>query len=94
MSIQANFAEWCRLQGVNPKPAAYMDEGIADLREGDARIVRMVDRRSRAGARVNQRYVVEQMINDTISYPFGQQPMGKKQLLAAMISATIQRSQR
>ena len=94
MSIQANFAEWCRLEGLNPKPAVYKDESMWTLNEGDARIVRMVDRTKRAGNREPQTYVVERFVNDTYSYPFGVKPMDKKTLLRKMILSAIERTER
>jgi hypothetical protein len=93
MSIQANFASWCQLRGLNPKPAAYLnDDNMWDLREGDARIIRMVDRKERAGNRETQTYIVEVLVNDTISYPLGTKPMEKKELLRRMIRSTMERS--
>lgn len=89
MSLQANFAEWCRLRGLNPKPAVYIDDVGWLSREGDARIVRTVDRRKRAGNHAEQMYVIEQMVNDTISWPLGGVPMPKKRLLALLIQDTM-----
>ena len=94
MSIQANFAEWCRLRGLNPKPAVYKDEDMWDLNEGDARIVRMVDRRERAANREQQTYVVERFVNDTYSYPLGTKPMDKKTLLRELIRSSMERTGR
>lgn len=92
MSIQANFAEWCRLQGLNPKPAVYKEDQMWDLKEGDARLVRMVHASKRSGHREPQTYVVERFVNDTYSYPFGITPMDKKEMLRALIRATMERT--
>jgi len=89
MSIQANFAEWCRLRGLNPRPTVYLEDGRGEMSDGDARIVRMVHRRKRAGHRIEQTYVVEQFVNDTLSWPLGQHPLGQKQLLGALIRDTM-----
>ena len=89
MSIQTNFVEWCRLRGLNPRPAVYLEDGRDEMNEGDARIVRMVHRRRRAGKQVPQTYVVEQFVGNTLSWPLGQHPLGQKQLLGALIRDTM-----
>jgi len=91
MSLQANFAEWCRQQRLSPVRAVYLEEKMWDLHEGEARIVRMVDRTKRAGNRETQLYLVEQLVNDTISYPLGTEPMDKKTLLRTLIRASMER---
>ena len=85
MTIQANFVEWCRLRGLNPRPTVYLEDGRDELSEGDARIVRMVHRRRRAGKQVPQTYVIEQFVGNTLSWPLGQHPLGQKQLLWALV---------
>lgn len=92
MSLQANFAEWCRLRGYKPTTAVYLEDGLGGLKAGQARLVRMVRAAKRVGKRQPQKYVVEVFLEDELHYPFTTKGLTREQLLRKLISATMERS--
>jgi hypothetical protein len=87
MSIKTTLVEWSRRNGYRLVHPVYLKDWQGDsLRDGDARLVRHVAPEDRNTKKRNpQRYTIEAMCNDTISYPLGQ-CLPKEDLLFAMLA--------
>ena len=87
MSLSSAFKDWCQHHQYNPTSATYIAHGLTDLRPAHARIVRGVAPADRAAKhRSPQKYTVEVMLNDALTYPLGTDWLSQQQLLAALVA--------
>ena len=90
MSLSSVLQDWCSVSRYTRKPTVYLGESTLDLKDGEARLVRFVDRSARGmTSREAQRYVVEAREGDTLWFPFGAKPMSKQLLMLAMFAAQM-----
>lgn len=74
MTLKEVFKKWCETRGLEPKMTVYAGGSTATLKEGQARLLRYVDRSAARKHRGAQRYVVQAMKAGEPWYPFGTVP--------------------
>jgi hypothetical protein len=92
MSLAFILEDWCCCHGYRAKPAVYLADGLDDLGEGEAHLVRFVSPSERAiRPRTQQTYTVEVFVNNELAYPLGTTPRSAQRLQAALIADTMER---